>query len=174
MAKVNTNALIKALSGSLGGLVFCPMPDGSVIVSMPPNFSRRKFSKGQKDHQRRFREAVAYARQAAKTQPIYAELAKGTMKTAYNIALSDWFNPPVIHRVERHDNEIIVQASDNVRVAKVVVKVLDEEGTVLEKGKAWQQQGDCWVYASQRTGKMVIAEAYDLAGNVVRFEIEYK
>jgi hypothetical protein len=172
MAKVKMNELMRALSGQIGGLVFRQMPDGSVLVSAAPNFRRRKFSPRQKKQQQRFREAVAYARSAAKTQPVYAELAKGTLKTAYNIALSDWFNPPVIHGMECRDSEIIVQASDNVRVAKVVVTVLDEQGIVLEKGEARQQHGDCWVYVSQMAGKRVIAEAWDLAGNVARFEIE--
>ena len=83
------------------GLVFRQMPDGSTWVSGTPDFSQRKFSKGQKNHQRRFKEAAAYARDAAKTQPVYAELAKGTVKNAYNIALSDWFNPPVVRAAHR-------------------------------------------------------------------------
>jgi hypothetical protein len=67
-----------------------------------------KFSGKQKDHQERFRKATFYARQAAKEQPIYAELAdQMPMKTAYNIALSDWFNPPVIHRIERREGRTI-------------------------------------------------------------------
>ena len=89
MAKAKMNELIKALSGQIGGLVIRPMPDGSVSVSMAPNFSRRKFSPRQTQHQKRFREASAYARHAAKAQPIYAQLAEGTMKTAYNFAVSD-------------------------------------------------------------------------------------
>ena len=58
MAKVDTDALIKALSGSLGGLVFRPMPDGSAIVSFRPDFNRRKFSTGQTKHQQRFRQTA--------------------------------------------------------------------------------------------------------------------
>ncbi len=103
MAKANKNAIVLGLSGSIGDLVFRQMPDGSTRVSRKPDFSRRVFSQGQKDHQSRFQQAAAYARQAAKTQPIYAELARGTAKSAYNVALSDWFNPPVIHRIERRE-----------------------------------------------------------------------
>jgi hypothetical protein len=54
--------------------------------------------------------AAAYAGEAAKTQSIYAELAKDTTKYAYNWALSDWFNPPVIQRIERHEGLIRVRA----------------------------------------------------------------
>jgi hypothetical protein len=76
MAKVQNNDVVLGLSGSLGNLVFRQMPDGSTYVSKKHDFSRRKFSQGQKDHQSRFRWAVAYARQAARSQPIYAKLVK--------------------------------------------------------------------------------------------------
>lgn len=166
MARVNTNELIKALSGAIGGMVFRSMPDGSTWVSTAPDFSRRKFSKGQKEHQQRFREASSYARHAAKTQPIYAELAKGTMKTAYNIALSDWFSPPVIHQVQRRDGRILVEASDNVMVTKVVTTILNEQDEVLEKGEATRQESGWWEYVPKLAGKRITAEAWDLAGHV--------
>ena len=168
MAKVITSELIKALSGAIGGLVFRPMPDGTTWVSTAPHYGRRKFSKGQKDHQQRFREASSYARGAARAQPVYAELAKGTMKTAYNIALSDWFNPPVIHEVQRRDNKILVESSDNVMVTKVQVTILDKEGKVLEKGEAIRKEGDWWKYVLHTVGKTIIAEAWDLAGHVTK------
>jgi plasmid maintenance system antidote protein VapI len=46
--------------------------------------------------------------------PIYAELAAGTIIRRYHIALSDWFNLPEIHKIERKDGHIRVWASDNV------------------------------------------------------------
>ena len=101
MAKASKNAIVQGLSGSIGDMVFRQMSDGSTRVSRKPDFSRRVFSQGQKDHQSRFRKQQTYAREAAKTQPIYAELARGTAKSAYNVALSDWFNPPVIQHIER-------------------------------------------------------------------------
>ena len=170
MAKVITNELIKGLRGAIAGMVFRPMPDGTTWVSSAPHYGRRKFSKGQKDHQQRFQEAASYARGAARVQPIYAELAKGTMKTAYNIALSDWFNPPVIHQVQRRDGRILVKASDNVMVTKVVITVLDEQGQALEKGDGIRQEAPStgsgwWEYVPNTAGKTVSAEAWDLAGN---------
>ena len=136
MAKVVRNPVMQGISGAVGNLVFRQMPDGSTYVSAKPDFSHRKFSEGQKEHQSRFQRAVAYAREAAKSQPIYRELAAGTIKSAYNFALSDWFNPPVIHCVERRDGLIRVEASDNVIVARVVVTILDVDGNVIEKGEA--------------------------------------
>jgi hypothetical protein len=167
MAKVKTNMVVRGISGKLGGLVFQHMPDGTTYVRKSPDFSHRKFSKGQKQHQSRFQLAVAYAREAAKTQPIYAKLAEGTIMSAYNFALSDWFNPPVIHTVERKDGRVRVQASDNVMVVKVVVTVLDAEGKVVEKKEAAQVEKDWWEVELAGDGK-VGAEAWDLAGNVGR------
>ena len=168
MAKVKSNVLVRGISGMIGkSLVFRQMPDGSTVVSERPDFSRRKFSARQLTHQSRFQQAAAYARQAARTQPIYAKLAAGTGKTAYNIALSDWFNPPVIHRIERLDGgRIRVQASDHVKVAKVEVAILDEEGMVIEKGDAQELESGAWEYVCEAEGK-VRAEAWDLAGNRV-------
>ena len=167
MAKVVRNPVMQGISGAVGNLVFRQMPDGSTYVSAKPDFSHRKFSEGQKEHQSRFQRAVAYARDAAKSQPIYGELAAGTIKSAYNFALSDWFNPPVIHCVERRNGLIRVEATDNVMVTKVVVTILDEDGNVIEKGKALKVDERWWEYAAGMEGN-VAAEAWDLAGNVVR------
>jgi len=170
MAKVKNNVLVRGLSGAVGNAVFRQMPDGSTWVSASPDFSRRKFSKGQKAHQSRFQQAASYARGAAQVHPIYAELAKGTTKNAYNIALSDWFNPPVIHRIERKDGQVWVEASDNVMVIKVRVRILDEDRKILEEGEAQQADAlssEWWVYDSNAHGQ-IIAEAWDLAGNMTK------
>jgi hypothetical protein len=166
VAKVSKNLAMEGLSGGLGNLVVRHMRDGSTWVCTRPDFSRRVFSQGQKDHQSRFKLAAAYAREAAKTQPIYAELAKGTTKSAYNWALSDWFNPPVIHCIERKDGMIRVLASDNVMVAKVQVKILDAGGNTLEEAAATQVDSGWWEYGSSVDGT-VEAVAWDLAGNEV-------
>lgn len=164
MAKVRNNVLLEGLSGSIGNLVFRQMPDGSTRVSAKPDFSQRVFSQAQKEQQNRFKQAVAYAREASKTQPIYAELAEGTTKNAYNIALSDWFNPPVILDIEREDGRIRVRASDNVRVTEVGVRIVDEAGNLLEGGQAQQVNALQWEYLPKVEGKVEVT-ARDLAGN---------
>jgi len=45
--------------------------------------------------------------------------------------------PPVIHQVQCRDTEILVEASDHVIVAKVVITILEDDGKLLEKGEAW-------------------------------------
>lgn len=167
MAKVINNVILEGLSGSIGNLVFRQMPDGSTRVSAKPDFSQRVFSQEQKEHQDRFKQAVAYARQAARTQPIYAELAEGTTKNAYNIALSDWFNPPVIHDIGNSRGNIRVVASDNVWVTDVRIKIMDEAGKLLESGQAQQIDAERWEYVPKvgRVDGKVEVIARDLAGN---------
>lgn len=168
MAKAKKNVVIRGLQGKIGGLVFREMPDGSTRVSAAPDFSRREFSEGQEAHQTRFREASAYAKNASKREPIYAEIASGTVKSPYNIALSDWFHPPVIHEVVRKDGLVRIRASDNVKVASVRVSVLDESGRVSERREAREVDERWWecAYNAER----IRVEARDLAGNVTRWE----
>jgi hypothetical protein len=171
MAKVKNNTLTEGLSGKIGGrLVFRHMRDGSTVVCAAPDFSNRVFSEGQLAHQSRFQQAAAYARVAAKTHPMYAKLAQRTMKPAYNIALSDWFNPPVIHAIERQDGHIRIEATDNVLVDRVLVTILDEEGKILEQGEAVQTGSSWWEYVTATQGKVRVA-AWDLAGNGTKEEI---
>ena len=94
------------------------------------------------------------------------------MKNAYNVALGDWFNPPVIQRVGRYGAAIRIWVTDVcawLACTGVQVLVLDEEGKIVEQGEATQGRGDWWEYVPGRDGK-VIVEARDLAGNVVRSE----
>lgn len=170
MAKVKRNLILQGISGAIDKtLVFRQMRDGTTILSAAPDFSKRVFSKGQLTHQSRFQQASAYARLAAKTNPVYAKLAKGTTKTAYNIALSDWFNPPIIDLVKWEEGRIRIWASDNVLVTKILVTVMDEQEKVLEQGQARQINETIWEYTAQATGR-VIVEVWDLPGNKTRVE----
>lgn len=165
MAKVKNSVLFEGISGTLGKtLVFRQMADGRTIVSTRPDFSKRIFSEQQLAHQSRFQEAAAYACQAAKNQPIYAQLAKGTSKTAYNLALSDWFNPPVIHRVKLQNESILIDVTDTALVSKVTVTILDSENKTLEQGEAVLGESSLWEYKPTQKGR-VIVEAFDLCGN---------
>ena len=103
MAKIDINTLFKTLRGKIGDLVFRHMPDGSLVVTGVPR-KRKKDSTAQKAHKSRFAEGSGFARWAQHEYPIYAELAAGRpMITAYNMALSDFFHAPVIHRILRKE-----------------------------------------------------------------------
>jgi hypothetical protein len=164
MAKINKkNSLLEGLSGSIGDLVFHQMPDGSTRVSKKPDFSERVFSQAQTDHQGRFKLASAFAKEA-QAWPVYIERARRKKKTAYNLAMADWFHPPVIHSIERDEGRVRVQASDDVQVTKVEVRILDNEGNTLEQGQAVQMDPLYWEYVASAEGT-VEASAWDMAGN---------
>ena len=173
MAKIKRTPLLRGISGAVGkSLVLRQMQDGSMVMGEMPDFSDRVFSQGQLAHQSRFQRAAQYARLAAKTNPIYGELARGTMKTAYNIALSDWFNPPVIRAIQRREGRLLEDATDNVLVTKVPVTILDEEGGVREKGEGMRGEGDWWEYVSSTEGN-VLVEAWGLTGNLTKREFDH-
>ena len=174
MAKVRDNPITQGLSGKLGSsLFFRRLRNGTTLLCRVPDFSNRVFSTKQLTQQSRFQKAAAYARVAAKTYPIYAELAQQTQQPAYNIALSDWFHPPVIHEVTRQNGCIRVNATDNVRVAKVLITILNEQGETLEQGEAASSINDSWrefETAAAPEGKLIV-EAFDLAGNCTKHEM---
>jgi hypothetical protein len=139
MAKIKkNNPILHGLSGMLGGMVvFSQMPDGSTRVSVRPASRGRKRAPGERENQNRFKIRTAWAKAASKGYPIYAELARDMpMINAYNLAISDYAHPPVIHCVERKEGVIRVQASDNIFVASVHVWIRDENGNELEDGEA--------------------------------------
>lgn len=83
MAKIQVKASLLGLSGTIGDKAFRQLSDGRTIECKKPDFSKRDFSQGQNDTQTRFKRAVQYAREASKTQPLYAMPAEGQPANGY-------------------------------------------------------------------------------------------
>jgi|GEM_PF-865398 len=165
MAKATMNGIIEGLSGSIDKNHYARTTrGGKTIISLKPDFSNRQFSEGQLDVQSGMKAASAYA-VVAKVNPVYVQKAEGTDKNAYNVAVGDWFNPPVIRRIESRAGNIRVVASDDVMVTGVTITVMDEAGQPLEQGEAELDRGVWWVYEAANQGTILV-EARDLAGNV--------
>jgi hypothetical protein len=173
MTKATLNALFSGLSGSLDKDHYVRQTkDGRTIISKKPDFSNRQFSEGQLDVQSGMKAAAAYAKVASKDNPIYAKVAEGTAKNAYNVAIGDWFNAPVIRSMDLClDGLIRVSATDDVQVTKVIITILDQEGKSLEQGEAELTLGAWWDYKAVNRGRIQV-EAWDMAGNVTRREFE--
>ena len=170
MAKTTWNRLIETLRGKLGNLIYRQRPDGTIIVSGTPRYNKRKATQKQKDYRQRFGQRAKYASWLAKQHPIYAELAsteeaRAAWKSPFNFALSDCLHPPEIHRVERQEGCILVEASDNIMVTKVYVTVFDEDNKIVEMGDAVRKEGDWWEFVSHTQGRKIRAQAWDLASN---------
>jgi hypothetical protein len=162
--------IISGVSGSLGPDYYARIrKDGRTIISKKPDFDNRQFSEAQLNVQRGMQQAAAYAKVASKENPIYAQKAAGTAKNAYNLALRDWFKPPVIHRIVWEQGNVRVGARDDLIVTKVTITILDEAGQTLEQGEAELWMGVWWEYHAANSGRIRV-EAWDLAGNVTRQE----
>jgi hypothetical protein len=179
MPRVLFHGSIQSFRGRIGNLIFRQLPDGTTVVSeAPPEKTRRqkkranlKRSPAQKAHNSRFREAVAYAK-ASQSHPVYVALAEAApMNTAYNFALKDWLHAPEIHCMERRDGHIVVKATDNVMVSQVRVTVFDEAGKPLESVDGIRGEGNWWEFHPQSEGTKIVAQAWDLANNQVKFEL---
>lgn len=109
------------------------------------------FSNSQKNDQRAFHEAAAYA-QAVKDQRIYVVKAAGTLLSPYDIALADWLRVPEILDVDlsawhgQAGQVIRIKAVDDVQVKKVTVAICSANDTVLEKDVATQVDDLWWRY----------------------------
>ncbi len=173
MAKAKISAVFTGLSGTIDGDHYVRTTrDGRTIISLKPDFSNRQFSEGQINTQSRIKQASAYAKVASKENPIYAMKAEGTRMNAYNVAVADWMNPPVIRSMQLHLGNIIrVSATDDVQVTRVNITVLDPQGQPLEQGDAALELGIWWEYQPAHQGRIRV-EACDMAGNIVQREFD--
>ena len=178
MAKMVTNPAIQSISGRLGSdMVIRRLADGRMVICRKPDFRHRKLSPAQELHHQKFREAAFYAREAAIAQPLYAQRAAAKMVTAYNLALADWFHPPVVQSIQFRDDFIRICATDDFLVASVDVSIFDAQGSLVEQGPALQTGKQWWEYLPQKhpsPGFRIVAAARDLAGNLTSAETTRK
>jgi hypothetical protein len=85
-----------------------------------------------------------------------------------SLALSDWFEAPVIDGVTRQERCICVDVTDNVKMASVRITILVEQGGA--QGQAVWVQDARWEYGASIQGKILV-EAFDLGGNVTCKEL---
>ncbi len=94
MPKVVLNPAIREIRGKLGGMVFRLSHTGELIVTKAPDMSKVKWSKAQKAHRQRFKQAVIYAKAAMaepKVRAAYEKLAAKNHKRPFDMAVSDYF-----------------------------------------------------------------------------------
>ena len=94
MVKVTLNPLIKSASGRLGNAVFRRSHTGELSLIKLADMSNVKWSKAQKEHRKRFKAAVDYAKAAMaepKVRASYEKSAKKAKKRPFDMAVSDYF-----------------------------------------------------------------------------------
>jgi hypothetical protein len=179
MAKVGKNIIITGLSGSLGDQLVIKMgKGGQTVISTSPKFPEgREFTAAQTAQQQRFSEAAAYAKDAAKQEPLYAEKAAGTAHSAYNVALADFLHAPEILEVDvsgytgQVGQTIRARVQDDVKVKEVKVVIATDQDQLIEQGAATHGEGLWWSYtttvAATSGNVKVIVHAWDLAEHEV-------
>jgi hypothetical protein len=90
--KVKLNPTVERISGKMEGLTYRWMY-GQQTIMKTPDMSKVKWSKAQKASRERFREAIAYARQAMANPEVHAHYEKRGKKAnrqAFRVAVSDF------------------------------------------------------------------------------------
>ena len=93
MVKVLLNPALRELRGKMGDLAYRRMY-GKQTLMKTPDMSRVKWSKAQKEHRKRFKQAVAYARSALADPNVraqYEKVAKKTGRQPFRVAVSDFY-----------------------------------------------------------------------------------
>lgn len=183
MMILNENMLAEVLQGCLDGRFVLRKCKGQVVVSRKPA-KRAGLSESQQKQVSRFKEATAYAKAAIADEEIckwYSERAEESDRnlSAYNVAVSDFLHCPVIGDIDlrrysgKLGDEIRIIATDDFKVAGVMVEVLRDDGSLLEVGMAGYTPGNPeeWVYYAQSgiaclAGYKVNVRVTDLPGNV--------
>src|SRR5687768_9510166 len=94
MAKIILNPTIEQASGRIGSRVFRAAQTGNIPLLKPGDMSNRKWSKAQREHRKRFKQAVAYAKAAMAEPKVRARYEKEAVKKnkrPHDLAVSDYF-----------------------------------------------------------------------------------
>jgi len=183
MAIVNDNIITRFQRGRFGDIIYRVVGSLS-ISSKAPDYSKIKWSEAQKANRMRFRDGMAYARKAFEDPENvkYYENKAGARQHKFNMAVADFMVKPTINEVDTENykgeegNLIRVDASDNFKVAGVIVMILTAAGLLLESGMAveypYSGSGE-WIYKTMERnpewkGGKVVVRVTDSPGNVVQ------
>jgi hypothetical protein len=95
MALVTLNPMIERIQRKLGNVVFRRTAYGKTAATKIPDMSDVKWSKAQKEHRQRFKQAIVYARAAMadpKVRAKYEKTAAKQGKRTFDLVVSDFFH----------------------------------------------------------------------------------
>lgn len=181
MAKSIQNVVMKGASGKIGKMiVFRQAPNGDTIIADLKKKSKKPLHPNQKEVIRKFKIAAYMAKIYAKDpilRPQYEEKGKKLKMTAYNMAMQDCLNAPIVEAVIlKYYNGTVgsvlqINAVDDFSVVSVAVRILSANDTLIEQGEATFEEGGLnWIYVATATnatlsGTKVEVTATDIPGN---------
>lgn len=180
MAESKNNIITHGLSGKVGDLIVFRNRNGKTYVASKPKKRTGELSDAQKEHHKRFQQAVIYAKSALmnpETKQAYKEAATQG-ESAYNVAVADFMNAPDIDEINiskytgKVGDIIEVTVTDDFSVQEVSVTILNADGTEVEHGSAQLSgNGLAWIYTattnnSSLDGDKIIIHASDMPGHL--------
>lgn len=187
MAKVDNNLFLLGATGMVGKQMVFRNRKGKIILSKRPRRTKNRTAP-QLEQMARFKEAAIYAKaaladeEAGKAYNAKAQNSDDAL-SAYNIAMADYLNVPVIRQVNLDEysgqagERIVVAATDDFQVKEVAVEIRQSDDTLVEKGKAVASgNGLEWEYTTlsvnpSPTGSIVTVHVADLPGNITVEEV---
>lgn len=180
MSKVGNNIVTQGLSGMLGNQLVFRMRGSQTYVAKAPVKKEHEKTEAQIQHQRRWQEAILYAKGAIATPEVKEayKAAAGENLTAYNVAVADFMNAPHIDEINisqytgQPGSTILVRAVDDFNVAQVTVAIYNPDGSLVEQGNAVAEVGGAlWKYTATATntdlsGDKIVIRVSDVPGNL--------
>ena len=187
MAKIQNNDLVRGARGNFAKqFVYKKRGNNTHIARMPAVNKNGISTPAQAGLRERFSSASLYAKGAVSNPELKKEYQKKPSPgaTAFNMALRDYFKPPVVKSIDpsNYDGNVgsglIVSAKDDFRVVAVSVSIRTAAGVLLEEGAAQLNPVNLnqWIYTATvenaaLAGTLITATASDLPGNSASLEI---
>ena len=150
-----------------------------LLVTRKPDFTNYQATDKQLNNREKFRLAAIFAKSVEADPSLknaYGVLTKKD-QTVYTVAIKDYMQAPRIHGWDisgyhrRKGDSIFIRASDNVCVTRVMCRVINVFGFLLEENDAhYHPDIDRWEYKLHKNHNLSAAacfhfKAWDLAGN---------
>ena len=187
MAESKKNIATEGLSGRVGNFIFRRRKaDDKIFVARRPVASEEEPTEAQINVQRKFQRGIIYGKSAIAdpaTKALYTAKATGG-RSAFNVAVADYFNAPQIELVNMDGytgavgSTITITVTDDFAVSSVHVKIENMDGSLIEEGEAVPGNTDIdWVYTAtvaneNLAGDKITVTAYDMPGNTDNQENE--
>lgn len=181
MSTISDNPLLIGATGKFANVFVYRRVRGKVIMAKKPRASA-DVSEKQRAARKTFGKATGYAKHQLKNpegKRLYAEGINLKKHSAYLVAISDYLNAPTVDSVDLTaytgavGQRILIDASDDFRVAAVSVAIQGPDGVEIEAGaaKAPEELSDKWSYVTTAAnaavaGSKVLVRVSDVAGNV--------
>lgn len=184
MGKNKRNEYADGFSGKIGrNMVFRQTKSEEVIIARKPRKTGKPPHAKRLATQKLFKRGVLYAKTVEanpEKKMLYAASAKG-LQSAFNLALRDFCRPPKVDIINtllyggRIGDKIIIEATDDFRVASVQVAIYTADNELVEQGAAVLEGLD-WIYTATEDhialeGSTIKATAKDLPGNEGSLEV---